>query len=210
MTYRPTEQRYTRQPGWFASSGLKEALAKGGCPVCQAVKTSVRRYLFSFLYEGMMSGAARGEFLRGGGFCSRHFWEAKGIEEECWAEGFGVAILCENLLDESLKDLELFADDPHHLEDSSSQTPKAVKEAAASVSSGSRNWLHCLHDVEGYGGALLGGSGGVAQRGGFRRPLSAGNGTVFSSSRSGGRKLGISGGPDVDQDHGPKDRATAD
>jgi len=86
--------------------GLQEGLAKGGCLLCQALRTSLRRYIFSFLYEGMMSGIAREEFLKGGGFCQPHFWEANAIEEECWAEGFGISILCENLLDGSLKDLE--------------------------------------------------------------------------------------------------------
>lgn len=54
----------------------------------------------------MMSGLARREFLEGGGFCREHFWQAKDIERECWADGFGAAILCENLLDGILKDLE--------------------------------------------------------------------------------------------------------
>jgi len=48
-----------------------------------------------------MSPEPRAIFLRSGGFCLRHFWIAKRIEEECWpAGGIGVAILCENLLDE--------------------------------------------------------------------------------------------------------------
>jgi Family of unknown function (DUF6062) len=54
----------------------------------------------------MMSSLARQEFLEGGGFCREHFWEAKNIERECWADGFGVAILCENLLEAFAQDLE--------------------------------------------------------------------------------------------------------
>jgi hypothetical protein len=47
----------------------------------------------------MMAPQPRAHFLQGGGFCLRHFWIAKRIEEECWpAGGIGVAILCENLL----------------------------------------------------------------------------------------------------------------
>ncbi len=45
-----------------------------------------------------MSGSARERFLKGGGFCREHFWQAKNIEAEHWADGFGVAILCENVL----------------------------------------------------------------------------------------------------------------
>jgi len=53
-----------------------------------------------------MSSLVRQEFLDGRGFCREHFWEAKSIEQECWADGFGVAILCENLLEAFGKDLE--------------------------------------------------------------------------------------------------------
>lgn len=46
-----------------------------------------------------MSPDVRQDFLKGGGFCLRHFWEAKRIEERCWpAGGIGVALLCENLI----------------------------------------------------------------------------------------------------------------
>jgi len=102
------DERAKGRAGWFARMGLKDALARGGCPLCQALGTSLRRYLFSFLYEGMMSCIAREEFLKGGGFCQQHFWQAKWIEEECWADGFGISILCENLISRSLKDLEVW------------------------------------------------------------------------------------------------------
>jgi hypothetical protein len=53
----------------------------------------------AFLYEGMMSPDVRHDFLEGGGFCLRHFAMAVEIEDECWpAGGFGVAILCEDVL----------------------------------------------------------------------------------------------------------------
>ncbi len=45
-----------------------------------------------------MSASVRQKFLDGGGFCSRHFWMAKEIEEETWLRGsIAVAILCEDL-----------------------------------------------------------------------------------------------------------------
>ena len=87
-----------RKPAWFARTALERGLADGGCLVCSSLQCTVRRFIFSFLYEGMMSGSAREAFLKGGGFCREHFWQAKTIEAECWADGFGVAILCENLL----------------------------------------------------------------------------------------------------------------
>jgi hypothetical protein len=96
-----------RRAGWFTTIALKDGLAKGGCAVCQALNTSVRRYIFSFLYEGMMSADAHERFLQGGGFCAQHFRQAKAIEDESWTDGFGIAILCENLLEKSLKNVEL-------------------------------------------------------------------------------------------------------
>lgn len=46
-----------------------------------------------------MSPGVRQDFLRKGGFCRRHFWLAKEIEEDSWqAGGIGLAILCEDLL----------------------------------------------------------------------------------------------------------------
>ena len=105
----PSHQARKRQPSVLAKIALKDGISSGGCPVCYASRKTTRRYLHSFLYEGMMSSIARQEFLEGGGFCREHFWQAKTIEEECWADGIGIAILCENLLDVSLKDLQELA-----------------------------------------------------------------------------------------------------
>jgi len=98
--------RKQRKPGWFARTALERGLASGGCLVCSSLRHTARRYIFSFLYEGMMSGSARAQFLEGGGFCREHFWQAKAIETECWADGFGVSILCENLLTRTLNEVE--------------------------------------------------------------------------------------------------------
>jgi hypothetical protein len=98
-----------RPPSVLAKIALDDGLARGFCPICYAARKSLRRYLHSFLYEGMMSPLARQEFLDSKGFCREHFWEAKAIEEECWAEGIGVSILCENLLEISLQGLESLA-----------------------------------------------------------------------------------------------------
>lgn len=99
------EKPQRERTGWFAKMALKDGLAKGGCLLCEAIRTSLRRYLFRFIYEGMMSGDVRNHFLEGGGFCREHFWQAKAIEEECWAEGIGVSILCENLVNLATNDL---------------------------------------------------------------------------------------------------------
>jgi hypothetical protein len=83
---------------WFTRSTLEKAFALGGCAICTAVHAAERKGIHSFLYEGMMFPVVRQKFLDGGGFCLRHFWMAKEIEEETWATGgFGLAILCEEL-----------------------------------------------------------------------------------------------------------------
>jgi hypothetical protein len=105
--------RKQRKPSWFARAALERGLASGGCLVCSSLRQVARRYIFSFLYEGMMSGSARAQFLEGGGFCREHFWQAKAIETECWADGFGLAILCENLLARTLNDVERLPNAKH-------------------------------------------------------------------------------------------------
>ncbi len=104
---KPTVRK--RPPSVFAKGDFLEGLSRGECPICHATKKATRKYIHSFLYEGMMSPIARQDFLEGGGFCHEHFWQAEAIEQECWADGFGVAILCENLLETFLKDLEKVA-----------------------------------------------------------------------------------------------------
>ncbi len=95
-----------RKAGWFTGLALEDALPRDGCVICEALNTSVRQHIFNFLYEGMMSGDVREEFLQGGGFCAEHFRQAKAIEQESWTDGFGVAVLCENLLANVLEELE--------------------------------------------------------------------------------------------------------
>jgi hypothetical protein len=102
----PEDKSKTAEPAarglWFTREALLAAFRRGGCPVCQAVASSERQSIWSFLYEGMMSPLVRQDFLRGGGFCPRHFEMAKHIEAETWQTGgIGMAILCEQLLKQS-------------------------------------------------------------------------------------------------------------
>ena len=83
---------------WFTRDTLGKAFALGGCAICNVVRAAERKSIHSFLYEGMMFPSVRQKFLAGGGFCLRHFWMAKEIEDEAWQTGgFGLAILCEDL-----------------------------------------------------------------------------------------------------------------
>jgi Family of unknown function (DUF6062) len=69
------------------------------CHLCHVVHAAERKGIHSFLYEGMMFPSVRQKFLDGGGFCLRHFWMAKEIEDEtCATGGIGMAILCEDLV----------------------------------------------------------------------------------------------------------------
>jgi len=93
---RPSPEKRAR---WFTESSLRQSFRVGQCLVCSNLILSERHSIHSFLYEGMMSPDVRQDFLKGGGFCLRHFWEAKRIEERCWpAGGIGIALLCENLI----------------------------------------------------------------------------------------------------------------
>jgi hypothetical protein len=83
---------------WFTRNTISKALALGGCAICNTVHAAERKGIHSFLYEGMMFPSVRQQFLDGGGFCLRHFWMAKEIEDWTWQTGgFGMAILCEEL-----------------------------------------------------------------------------------------------------------------
>lgn len=93
------QAEFDSRPHWFTEMSLADSLRTGECLICSNLIYAERRSIHSFLWEGMMSPHVRGKFLEGGGFCARHFWIAKRIEEECWpAGGIGVAILCENLV----------------------------------------------------------------------------------------------------------------
>ncbi len=83
---------------WASRTGLSKAFALGGCLICNAVHAAERKEIHSFLYEGMMFPFVRQKFLDGGGFCLRHFWMAKEMEDETWLSGgLAMAMLCENL-----------------------------------------------------------------------------------------------------------------
>ncbi len=84
---------------WLSRDQLERCLQENGCLVCRALARFERKDIHSFLYEGMMFPAVRRQFIAPGGFCHRHFWTAMKIEDECWpAGGFGMAMLCEDLL----------------------------------------------------------------------------------------------------------------
>jgi Family of unknown function (DUF6062) len=91
---------------WFTERSLADSIRLGECLVCSNLIHQERQAIHSFLWEGMMSPEARREFLKGGGFCARHFWIAKRMEDDGWrAGGIGLAILCESLIEHAILEL---------------------------------------------------------------------------------------------------------
>jgi Family of unknown function (DUF6062) len=64
---------------------LEEALERPGCPICRMSAQSERRYLWNFLFEGVMNLSARDRVLDAWGFCPDHTWQLTEIEEEAWS-----------------------------------------------------------------------------------------------------------------------------
>jgi len=101
-----SQAEFDRHSHWFTESSLTESSRSGDCLICSNLVHSERQMIHSFLWEGMMSSQARTDFLEGGGFCPRHFWIAKRIEEDEWPSGgIGVAILCESIVAKAIQDL---------------------------------------------------------------------------------------------------------
>jgi hypothetical protein len=102
---------FAARPLWFTEMSLTDSFRPGECLVCSNLIDAERHAIHSFLWEGMMSSEVRGKFLQGGGFCTRHFWMAKRLEDDGWpAGGIGLAILCENLVEHVIADLPRVAD----------------------------------------------------------------------------------------------------
>lgn len=106
MRIEGSQAEFDSHSHWFTESSLAESSRIGECLVCSNLTHCERQAILSFLWEGMMSPRGRSAFLKGNGFCARHFWIAKRIEEDEWpARGLGVAILCENLVAIAIEEL---------------------------------------------------------------------------------------------------------
>ncbi len=106
MRIEGSQAEFDSRSHWFTESSLAESSRIGECLVCSNLTHCERQAILSFLWEGMMSPRGRNAFLKGNGFCARHFWIAKRIEEDEWpARGLGVAILCENLVTIAIEEL---------------------------------------------------------------------------------------------------------
>ena len=74
--------------------------------MCRVVEAQMRRALYSFLYEGMTNPEASESFLRGGGFCPRHFRAATRLGVNRWAVGVvEIGILSERLMRRASEEL---------------------------------------------------------------------------------------------------------
>jgi hypothetical protein len=78
---------------------LEKAVEKEGCALCLALRDVEERALFSFLYEGLSDPSSRERFVRGGGFCPRHFRIALQLTTASGHVGpFQIADACQMLL----------------------------------------------------------------------------------------------------------------
>ncbi len=78
---------------------LEKAVQKEGCALCLALRDIEERALFSFLYEGLSDPFSREKFVRGGGFCPRHFRIALQLATASGYVGpFQIADACQMLL----------------------------------------------------------------------------------------------------------------
>jgi len=109
------QAKFDSRSHWFTESSLAGSARLGECLVCSNLSEWERQAIHSFLWEGMMSPVVRREFLKGRGFCGRHFWIAKRIEDDGWrAGGIGLAILCENLVEHATAELPTEAELNRH------------------------------------------------------------------------------------------------
>jgi hypothetical protein len=85
---------------------LEKAVQQAGCTPCVGLRDVEERGLFSFLYEGISDPSTRDKFVRGGGFCPRHFRIAL---QQTTATGyvgpFQIADVCQMLLNSAAASL---------------------------------------------------------------------------------------------------------
>jgi hypothetical protein len=72
---------------------LIEALNEEGCPVCNLLEQSVRRYMSSLLYESVNDPLVRKRLREASGFCNTHAWQLKRL-----GDGLGQSIIYEDLV----------------------------------------------------------------------------------------------------------------
>jgi hypothetical protein len=100
------QAEFDSQSQWSTESSLEQSLRFGECLVCSNLIDSERRAIDFFLWDGVNSPHVLSEFLESGGFCPRHFWMAKRVEDDGWpAGGIGIAALCESLVEGAITKL---------------------------------------------------------------------------------------------------------
>jgi hypothetical protein len=72
---------------------LIETLNEEGCPVCNLLERSVRRYMSSLLYESVNDPWVRKRLREASGFCNTHAWQLKRL-----GDGLGQSIIYEDLV----------------------------------------------------------------------------------------------------------------
>ncbi len=83
---------------------VREALRRGGCPVCRVASASARRYLWGFLYEQVNDPEVRDTLRRSRGFCRHHAWMLTQFYDT-----LGVSIVHHHLVRDLAQDLRAVA-----------------------------------------------------------------------------------------------------
>ena len=73
---------------------LKDALARGGCPICFLAERSVARQIDGLFHEMVNDAGVAAELKRSGGFCEKHSEQILRTDES-----LGIAIIYKRLLD---------------------------------------------------------------------------------------------------------------
>ncbi len=102
---RRTPSKRSVPPDDITMVGAREALRRGGCPVCRVGSESARRYLRGFLHEQVNDPGVREELLKSRGFCSHHAWMLTQFHD-----ALGVAIVYRHLAQELARDCTAVAE----------------------------------------------------------------------------------------------------
>ena len=85
---------------WIA---LKAALETEGCPVCNVMRSSVKRYFEFLLYESALDAEVHKKNLSSFGMCNIHSKLLKETEYKLNSDGLNIAVLYETLLKKEIK-----------------------------------------------------------------------------------------------------------
>jgi len=85
---------------------LIRAFQQAGCPVCNLAMVSERRYLTALVWENVNDPYIRDRLGASRGFCPRHAWQLRHVEELIMASHLGTGIIYEDMASRVRTDLD--------------------------------------------------------------------------------------------------------